>query len=95
VGCDTTCTLTATATATPTAAPPRKHQRVTVALATVQIKLAAGDSKVVRPALSRTKARQLTKALRGHKGLRVNVQITATASTGEPTNVTKRLLATG
>jgi tripartite motif-containing protein 71 len=94
VGCDTMCTLTATATATPTAAPPRKHKRVTVALATVKLKLAAGDSKIVRPALSRTKARQLTKALRGHKGLRLNVQIVATASTGEPTNVTKRLLAT-
>jgi tripartite motif-containing protein 71 len=94
VGCDTTCTLTATATATPTAAPPRKHKRVTVALATVKLKLAAGDTKIVRPALSRAKAGQLAKALRGHKGLRVNVQISATASTGEPTTVTKRLLAT-
>jgi hypothetical protein len=94
VGCDTTCTLTATATATPTAAPPRKHKRVTVALATVKLTLPGGDTKIVRPALSQKKARQLAKALRGHKGLRVNVQISAVASTGDPTTVTKRLLAT-
>jgi sugar lactone lactonase YvrE len=94
VGCDTTCTLTATATATPTASPPRKHKRVTVALATVKLKIAAGDTKIVRPVLSRTKARQLTKALRGHRGLKVNVQVTAVAAIGEPTTVTKRVSAT-
>jgi sugar lactone lactonase YvrE len=94
VGCDTTCTLTATATATPTAAPPRKHHRVTVALATVKLKLPAGDTKILRPALSKIKARQLSKALRGRRGLRVNVQISAVAASGEPTTITKRLVAT-
>jgi sugar lactone lactonase YvrE len=93
VGCDTTCTLTATATATPAAAPPRKHKRVTVALATVKVKLPAGDTKILRPALSRTKARALSKALRGHRALKVNVQISAVAATGEPTTITKRLTA--
>jgi hypothetical protein len=79
---------------TPTASPPRKHKRVTVALATVKLQIAAGDTKVVRPTLSRTKAGQLTKALRGHRGLKVNVQVTAVAAIGEPTTVTKRVSAT-
>jgi tripartite motif-containing protein 71 len=94
VGCDTTCTVTATATATPEATPPRKHRRVTVALATVKVKLAAGDTKILRPALSRKKARSLVRALRGRRGLKVNVQISASATTGEPTTITKRLHAT-
>jgi DNA-binding beta-propeller fold protein YncE len=94
VGCDTTCTLTATATATPAARPPRKHRRVTVTLATVKLKLPAGETKIVRPALSLKKARQLSKALRGRRGLKVNVQISAVAATGEPTTITKRLRAT-
>jgi tripartite motif-containing protein 71 len=94
VGCDTTCTLTATATATPAASPPRTHKRVTVALATVKLKLPAGETKIVRPALSLKKARQLTKALRGRRGLKVNVQISAVAATGEPTTITKRMRAT-
>jgi streptogramin lyase len=91
VGCDTTCTLTATATATPEAAPPRHHKRVTVALQTVKVKLDAGATKVVRPALSKKKARSLARALRGRKALKVNVQIEAAATTGEPTTITKRL----
>jgi tripartite motif-containing protein 71 len=94
VGCDTACTLTATATATPAASPPRKHRRVTVALATVKVALPAGETKIVRPALSIKNARSLTKALRGRRGLKVNVQISATASSGEPTTITKRLQAT-
>jgi hypothetical protein len=94
VGCDTSCTLTATATATPAANPPRKHKRVTVALATVKLKLPAGETKIVRPALSLKKARELSKALRGRRGLKVNVQISAVAATGEPTTITKRVQAT-
>ena len=39
VGCDTTRMVTATATVTPAAAPPRKHRRVTVALATAALTL--------------------------------------------------------
>ena len=94
VGCDTTCTVTATATVTPKAAPPRKHRRVTVALATVKLTLGAGDSKIVRPTLSKANARRLVKALRGRRGLEVNVQIAAQATTGEPAQVTKRVSAT-
>ena len=94
VGCDTACTITATATATPAAAPPKKHRRVTVALATVKLTLGAGDTKIARPTLSRANARRLVKALRGRRALDVNVQISATAATGEPAAVTKRLRAT-
>jgi tripartite motif-containing protein 71 len=94
VGCDTACTVTATATVTPAASPPRKHRRVTVALATVKLTLPAGETKIVRPALSVKKARQLVKALRGRRVLKVNVQVAATATTGEPTTITKRLHAT-
>ena len=94
VGCDTTCTVTATATVTPKAAPPRKHRRVTVALATVKLTLGAGDAKIVRPTLSKADARRLVKALRGRRGLEVNVQIAAQATTGEPAQVTKRVSAT-
>ena len=95
VGCDTACALTATATVTPTATPPRHHKRVTVALALVKFNLPAGATTILRPALSKLNAQRLTKALRGKRGLLVNVQITASATTGEPTTITKRLTATG
>jgi hypothetical protein len=94
VGCDTTCTVTATATVTPAASPPRKHRRVTVALAAVKLTLGAGETKIARPTLSRLNARRLVKALRGRRGLEVNVQIAAQAATGEPAAVTKRVKAT-
>jgi hypothetical protein len=94
VGCDTGCTITATATVTPAAAPPKKHRRVTVSLATVKLTLGAGDAKIARPALSRADAKRLAKALRGRRALEVNLQITATATTGEPTAITKRVRAT-
>jgi tripartite motif-containing protein 71 len=94
VGCDTACTVTATATVTPTATPPKRHRRVTVALATIKVALPAGETKILRPALSKLKAQQLTKALRGRRGLKVNLQVTAAASTGEPTTITRRLTAT-
>ena len=94
VGCDTGCTITATATATPAAAPPRKHRRVTVTLATVKLTLGAGDTKIVRPTLSKASAKRLAKALRGRRALEVDVQIAAQATTGEPSAVTKRLRAT-
>jgi hypothetical protein len=94
VGCDTGCTITATATATPAAAPPRKHRRVTVTLATVTLTLGAGDTKIVRPTLSKANAKRLARALRGRRALEVNVQIAAKATTGEPSAVTKRVRAT-
>ena len=94
VGCDTACTVTATATLTPAAAPPRKGRRVTVALATVKLTIPAGESEIVRLTLSKANARRLGKALRGRRGLEVNVQIAAQATTGEPAQVTKRVSAT-
>ena len=67
---------------------------MTVALATVKLTLGAGDTKIVRPTLSKANARRLVKALRGRRGLEVNVQIAAQATTGEPAQVTKRVSAT-
>jgi DNA-binding beta-propeller fold protein YncE len=93
VGCDTTCTVTATAAVTPAATPPRGHRRVTVSLSTVKRALPAGETKIVRPGLSRKKARQLSKALRGRRALKVTVQIAAAGTTGEPTTITRRLQA--
>jgi tripartite motif-containing protein 71 len=91
VGCDTTCTVTATATVTPAATPPRRHRRVTVSLSTVKVALPAGETKILRPALSHGKARQLTRALRGRRALKVILQIAAAGTTGEPTTITRRL----
>lgn len=94
LGCDTACQVTVTATATPAARPPRRRKAVTVALGTVKVALPAGDTKIVRLELSKAKAKRLARGLRGRKSLRVNVQVSAAAATGEPTTVTKRVRAT-
>jgi hypothetical protein len=95
VGCDTTCALTASAAVTPRAKPPRGHKAVSVALAKVSLKIPAGESRILRLALSRAAAQRLRKALAGRLGLAATIQLAATAAAGEPTDVTKRLLLTG
>ena len=95
VGCDTGCTLRVTATLTPRSKPPRGRRRVTVSLATVKREIPAGESGIVRLALSDAKARRLRRALRGRRGLVAQVQLTATAAAGEPTVVDRRLNVTG
>src|SRR4051794_34710252 len=79
VGCDTSCTLTASATLTPRSRPPKGRRTVTVKLATVKRTIPAGESGIVRLALSNADARRLRRALRGRRGLLARVQLTATA----------------
>jgi tripartite motif-containing protein 71 len=95
VGCDTACTLDVTATLTPRSRPPRGRRAVTVSLATVKRAIPAGESGVVRLALSDRDAARLRRALRGRRGLVARLQLTATAAAGEPTTVERTLSVTG
>jgi DNA-binding beta-propeller fold protein YncE len=95
VGCDTGCTLTATASLTPRAKPRKGRRAVTVTLETVKRTLPAGESGIVRLALSDAGARRLRRALRGRHGLVANVELTATADVGAPTVIRQRLNVTG
>ncbi len=91
VGCDTVCTVASTVTLTPKASPPKKGKRVVVSLSGPKTSVPAGDSRIVRVKLSKAQASRLGKALRGAKALTANVTVTATASVGAPTTVTKQL----
>src|SRR4051794_2545603 len=95
VGCDTACTLTATATLTPRAQPAKGRRAVTVKLATVTRPIPAGESAIVRLALSDRDAARLRRALRGRRGLLATVQLSATAAAGPPTVVDQRLTVSG
>jgi len=95
VGCDTACIITATATLTPRARPPKGRRAVTVKLAPVKRPIPAGESAVVRLALSDRDAARLRRALRGRHGLVARVQLTAAAAAGPPTAVDQRLAVTG
>ena len=94
VGCDTSCTLTASATLTPRSRPPKGRRSVTVKLGTVKRTIPAGESGIVRLALSNADARRLRRALRGRRGLLARVQLTATADAGPPTVIDQRLTVT-
>jgi tripartite motif-containing protein 71 len=95
VGCDTACTVTVTATVGPAARPPKGKKAVIVTLRTVTQAIPAGDSKVVRLAITDAQARQLRKALRGRRGLVGSLQLTGTAAAGQPTVISKDLKLTG
>ena len=95
VGCDTGCSLTVTATLTPRARPRRGRRAVTVALAAMTRALPAGESAVVRLALSDADARRLRRTLRGGHGLLARLQLVARAAAGEPTVVDQRLAVSG
>ncbi len=95
VGCDTRCTLTATASLTPRSKPPKGRRAVTVKLATVKRTIPAGESAIVRLALSERDAGRLRRALRGRHGLVASLAITATADAGPPTAVDRRLPVSG
>ena len=95
LGCDTACTITISAAITPRAAPPRGKRQTSVTLKPPKTTLAAGQSTIVRLALSAKQAAALRRALKGRRGLSVAVQISAAASAGDPTTLTKRIAATG
>jgi tripartite motif-containing protein 71 len=95
VGCDTVCTVEATGTVTERRKPHKRKKAASASLRAVTTKLAAGDSKIVRLTLSRTQISKLRKAMKARRGLTVTLQIVATAEVGEPTAVSRRLIATG
>ena len=94
VGCDTACTLVASGSVSQAGKPRKGHKRATVALATTKLQIAAGDTEIVRLTLTRRQMATLRRALRGLRGLSVTLQVTATASVGQPTEQSKRLKAT-
>ena len=94
VGCDTACDLTATGTLRPIARPAKQHEPVTAALGTIQRRLGAGQSAIVRLTLSRESVARLGRALRGHRQLSADLQVTAASGQGSPTSVIRRLKTT-
>jgi hypothetical protein len=95
VGCDTVCTLTATGTVTERAKPRKRKRAVSVSLREVSTTVPAGETKVVRLTLSRSRLKRLRKAMGRRRGVAVTLQVVATASAGAPTAVSRRLLADG
>ncbi len=95
VGCDTVCSLTATGTLTERSKPRARRKAFSVSLRAVTVKLPAGEKKVVRLTLSRAQVRSLRRAMQRRKGLTATLQLVATADAGEPTTVSKRILAAG
>ncbi|MEA2156337.1 MAG: tripartite motif-containing protein 71 [Solirubrobacteraceae bacterium] len=95
VGCDTVCTLKATATLTERLKPRTRKKAFSVSLRAVTTKLPAGDTKVVRLAISRTQVKGLRRALKRRKGLTLTLQLVATADAGDPTTVSRQQQATG
>ena len=94
VSCDTTCALTAEARITPRRPPRHGHKRVAITIKAPKLSLAAGQSRILRLAISRRQSRTLGRALARQRGLSATVQIAATAAVGEPTSVTSRIDAT-
>jgi len=95
VGCDTVCTMKATATLTERSKPRKRRKAVSVSLRPVTTQLPAGETKVVRLALSRTQVARLRRALGKRRGLTLTLQLLATADAGDPTTVSRRVSATG
>jgi tripartite motif-containing protein 71 len=94
VGCDTACTLTAAGTLTSRTPPPKGHAAVVAALGAQTLTLRAGQTAIVRLALSRTGVARLRRALQGRRGLTALVQVRATATVGAPSILTSRVQAT-
>jgi hypothetical protein len=90
VSCDVRCTLVAVGTLAPRVVA-RGHQTI-VRLHPARRTLPAGGTRLVRLVLARQRLGQLRKALRKHRGLVAQVQLTATVPGAPPTVVTQRLL---
>lgn len=95
VGCDTICRVSVTGTLTERTKPRRRKRAFSISLRPTAIKLAAGESKIVRVRLTRTQIARLRRAIGGRRGLSVTLQVEATADAGEPTTVSRRLTARG
>jgi tripartite motif-containing protein 71 len=95
VGCDTICTVEVTGTLTERNKPKKRKRAFSVSLRPAVVKLAAGESKIVRSKLTRTQVSRLRKAMKRRRGLTVTLQVEATADAGEPTTVSRNLTARG
>jgi tripartite motif-containing protein 71 len=95
IGCDTACVVTVNASVRQAGKPARGHRRATARLSPRRATLPAGETRVLRLVLKASTVRRLRRALHGRRGLVTTVQITATASAGEPTGRTERLRTTG
>jgi hypothetical protein len=95
VGCDTVCTIDATATLTERSKPKTRKKAFSLSLKRVSAKLPAGETKVVRMKLSLKQIAQLRRALGRRRGLTLTLQVVATADAGDPTTVTRRVIASG
>jgi len=94
IGCDTACTVTATGTFTQENKPAKGKKPLALPLGTVKRDLGAGDTAVIRLTLTDAQAARMRKALKKTKSLAIALQVTATASAGQPTVVTERVRGT-
>lgn len=94
VGCDTPCTLTAAGTVAQAGKPRKHHKTVSLPFATATLSLSAGQTKIVRLTLTDKQVKKMNKALGRLRGMTATVQISAVASVGDPTSVTKTLSTT-
>ena len=95
VGCDTVCSLIATGTVTERHKPAKRKRAASVTLRPVTTKVPAGETKIVRLTLTRGQVKRMRKLMKRRRGVVVTVQITATAAAGEPTGVSRELIASG
>jgi len=105
VRCDTVCTVRVVGTVTERTVPkprprkgrktPKPRKAVAVDLVPATLSLGAGQSAIARPALTAASVAKLRKALAGRRGLALTLQIEATAASGEVTDVSQSLNATG
>jgi tripartite motif-containing protein 71 len=95
VGCDTICRIEVTGELTERNKPRKRKRAFSVSLRPAVVKLAAGQSKIVRVKLTRTQVARLRKAMKRRRSLTVTLQIEATADAGEPTTTSRSLTAHG
>lgn len=83
VGCDTVCSVTTRVTL----AAKRGKKRVVVTATGPKVSVPAGETRIVRVRLTAAQAARLPRG----KAITANVDVTATASVGAPTTVTRQL----
>ena len=97
-GCDTSCTFRVSVVLSERVAPTtgkapvkgaRPRKPVSVSLAPVEVQLVAGPTKQLRVPIGATAVRALRKGLGRRTGLTASIAVTATASVGEPTQISE------
>lgn len=95
VGCDTICRVEVTGTLTERNKPRKRKRAFSVRLRQTTVKLAAGESRIVRVKLTRAQVGRLRRAMQRRRALTATLQIEATADAGEPTTISRSLTARG